>query len=349
MSASKKGGDAASDAMYADTLRRLEEIETQLVRPRFRIGDATSEKMLRVVSEQNETIFSAVSEGRNVVAVVTGRYRKGSSENDEGIYLFLFSGDNYVVDRVHSGSVSLKSPCGTVLWMIQPDLLEEILANDGLRNGGFLQRCFIVHSRARRQLRGEQEPPFNQLFADNYNAAIEGLLRRFRMHKGDAYTVQPDEDAKKLMRDYYNSTVDPIYDDVATFVSRFEEKAWRVAVTIHAVEHGKDAHKVNLSGDTAARAIAIATWFGEKQLGLLESGREKRREVQMARLLELIARKYTEKPEPMSARKIGQYAHMERDAVEPLLTELVAKRKLETSKVKPPSGPSYDTYTPTSG
>jgi hypothetical protein len=89
-------------------------------------------------------LASLSSDARDVVNNLKGRYRQGVT--DEGIYLKAYSGDYCRVDRVMREPVVLRRPCLTVLWFVQPVLLDAILAERSLTEGGLIPRLLPCHT-----------------------------------------------------------------------------------------------------------------------------------------------------------------------------------------------------------
>ena len=52
--------------------------------------------------------------------------------------------------------------------------------------------------------------------------------------------------------------------------------------------HGKEAHKNDLSLDTAEKAISITKWFADQQLNILSAGRELARKNMKDKVLDLV-------------------------------------------------------------
>ena len=63
--------------------------------------------------------------------------------------------------------------------------------------------------------------------------------------------------------------------DVTIYAARWNEQAWRIAVVLHAAQHGANAHKHRLEIETAKRAIELADWFAAQQLEILSASRDK--------------------------------------------------------------------------
>jgi len=338
---------SADDALRAEALRRAEEIESELIPPQFMCDDVTSEKLARILASQGECQFSCSSEARNAVKNLCGRYSRNGADTDEVLLLMGYSGERVVVNRVMGADILLENPSIALLWLVQPDKFREMLENPSLTEGGFLPRCLVAHTNAKRQRRTGKERSFDTVLATAYGQRIDALFRAYRMSTSKTpCVVQPDHEAVELMRDFYNSTVDERYADVAPYVARWEENAWRIALVLHALEHGANADKKMLSGDVAARAIAIQKFFGEQQLAFLSAGRQAKRDKRKSKVLEVVAKKFATAKLPVAERIIRQFTNLDGKTVASLLADLVADNHVEQFTIKPPHGPAYIAYAP---
>ena len=93
----------------------------------------------------------------------------------------------------------------------------------------------------------------------------------------NTYTIPASPEARTLLEAYFNEIVDlrraGQLSDVSQYASRWCEQAARLAITLHAGEHGANAHLHPLGAATAENAITLAKWFANQQLALLARGR----------------------------------------------------------------------------
>ena len=54
---------------------------------------------------------------------------------------------------------------------------------------------------------------------------------------------------------------------------RWAEQAWRLALVLHAAEHGPQSAEHPLTLEIARRAVKLMEWFSEQQLEILTKGR----------------------------------------------------------------------------
>ena len=106
--------------------------------------------------------------------------------------------------------------------------------------------------------------------------------------------VTPTAGAADHMVKHYNLLVRRRNTDMkyaASFVARWTENAWRLALVFHAVEHGTNAHNVPLSLETAQGATRIIDWFARGQLDLIQRSRQDEGNDKVERLIEIVRSK----------------------------------------------------------
>jgi hypothetical protein len=127
---------------------------------------------------------------------------------------------------------------------------------------------------------------------------------------------------------------------VTSYAARWNENGWRMALVLHAWLYGKHAHEHELSAETARNAIAIADWFAERQLEILEGGRQQARLAKREKVLILLAGQ----PTGITARDV-QRARITETAEE-AKTLLDGMSELQGGSVTPEhGGPTKRIYT----
>jgi hypothetical protein len=107
------------------------------------------------------------------------------------------------------------------------------------------------------------------------------LLNTYRLVP-KPYEVSITAEAKRLLIDYHDSLVprqnDPTdLKDVRSFVARWAEWAWRVALVFHVVQHRTNAAYNPITQETAKNAITLTKWYVDRKLVLLMRGRTNNR------------------------------------------------------------------------
>ena len=253
-------------------------------------ADVTSEKLAVLLAANRETLFSASPEARQIVDIVCGRYNSTKS-TDESIYLSGFSGDFLRVDRLGRDPLTLRKPCLSVLWLVQPDAMARLFETETLAQSGFLPRFLTCHTQATPKKIVEGEA---QAIADAVRGQWAGLIADLLATYQTAekpHRVEPSLEAKRLLDDFFNAVVDRRTGelaDVGQFASRYGEQAWRVALTFHAALYGRNAQHHSLHPETAQSAITVVQWFVDAQLNVLARTRRQAAEQLETEVLELI-------------------------------------------------------------
>jgi hypothetical protein len=303
--------------------------------------DVTTERLAGLLSENREVVFSASADARKLVDNLLGRYNPGKT-TDESLYLTAYSGDHVRVDRQGRDSVILNTPCLSLCWFIQPDLLLKMFDEESLSASGFLPRLLICQTKAApRRIEGEAQILSESVCA-GWMQLIGDLLANF--HAADKpYTVTPSPEALGVLNDYHNRIVDRRADDLAdvgAFAARYAENAWRVAVLLHAVEWGSEASQARLSKETASNAVRIVEWFASSQLAILAKGRHAAAAKVADEVLELLEHNRERKGlDSITARDV----HRARitatpDAAKALLARMEAEGLLCAEEITPPRG-----------
>lgn len=315
----------------------LARIKGQMNEPILTVDNITQEALADGLAKaRNESLASMSAEARGAVDVLAGRY---NAKTDESLYLSGYSGDGVKVDRKGRHSIVLRGPCLTILWMMQPDKLDEILGKRSLTESGFLPRCLIFDTKADAQYAPETPHTICRESRAHWQELISQLVDTYHEKEGEPWCVQTEPGVEPLMRLYYNDTVkrrrkDGDLADVGSYAARWSEQAWRLAIVLHAGRHGGTAHEHNLSEQTAQDAVNLAKWFAGEQLAILHAGRETRKQERLATLLVHLA------PGAMTMRNLRIRHGFRREEVEHLARENPQRLTIEKIKTGSAGQPS---------
>lgn len=258
--------------------------------PKWKVGDATKEALAVIIAGQpGEAVASISSEARGILSIVKGRYSKEGG--DEDFYCSAYSGDSLTVDRIGRDRVVIHRPCLSILWMVQPDAAEKAFGDEAFTTSGLLPRFLLFDTRAEPQERETDPDPIRAEIKAGWSKRIRTLAKTYRAAGNTPYTVEVTQDAKSLFRKYENENVrrrksTGDLSDLASFVARWTENAWRLALVLHALKEGSNAHTRELDATTANNAIEISRWFSDQQLEVVST---RRREAHTKRLLAILA------------------------------------------------------------
>jgi len=274
-------------ARAAELARRLESS------PLYRVADVTKEALAVAMQGQpGEAVASMSSEARGIFSIVKGRY--GKEGGDEDFYCSGYSGDTLTVDRIGRPRVTLRRPCLSILWMVQPDAARKFLADDSLMESGMIPRFLMFDPKAEPEERFGHHAPIPETDRAAWGNLITELLRCYRNNGNDPAAVKVSAEAAAALDEFERETVrrrkrTGDLADVAAFVSRWAENAWRLALVLHAASHGAEAQGNPLESGTARDAIEIIRWFADRQLEILFTVRREKRRKDLLALLALLA------------------------------------------------------------
>ena len=273
--------------------REMEELQKRLDAPTLSCEDVTTEKLADLLSKNDEQLASLSPDALSIVNILLGRYNK-LDRTDEGLYLKAYSGDPCVVHRMSRDPISLESPCLTALWLTQPDKLQSLLDERSLNEGGLIPRILACHTNCEPREIGKNPPSISSSVEKAYAGLIFSLLDTYRLAP-ERFTIEPTSEALEALNDHHDAIVKRRRGelrDVTSYAARWNEQAWRIAVCLHAGTHGSQAHEHPVALETAQRAIALADWFAEEQLRILNAGRMERKAARLKKLKELIIQCY---------------------------------------------------------
>jgi hypothetical protein len=288
----KERGDDIGEEVKKFELER-EELQKRLDPPTLSCEDVTNEKLADLLSKNDEQLASLSADALSIVNILLGRYNK-RDRTDEALYLKAYSGDPCVVHRMSRDPISLKSPCLTALWLTQPDKLQSLLDERSLNEGGLIPRILPCHTNCEPREIGKNPPSISISVEKTYAGLIFSLLETYRLAP-KRFTIVPTSEALEALNNHHDAIVKRRRGelrDVTSYAARWNEQAWRITVCLHVGTHGSEAHKQRVSLETARRAIALADWFAEEQLRILNAGRMERKAGRLKKLKELIIQCY---------------------------------------------------------
>jgi hypothetical protein len=327
-------------AALAHPKARLEELKS-VTAPRLVCQDATIEALGVRLAQSQEALFSACADARKLADNLLGRNNPGRMV-DDSIYLQAFSGDSIVVDRQSRDTLILREPCLTLLWLVQPDIVEKLLAEAALQAGGFLARLLLCHTNAVPVEWTTDAITVSDSVRQQWAALLTALLRPYRM-SGAHHIITVPQSVWERFRDYHNPIVRRLNDDltdVKAYAMRWTEQAMRLSLVHHAGLWGKDAHEHVLSLESAESGIAMGDWFSAHQLQVLDCGRQEARKKLEARLLALFDEYWQRFKQDYLTVRIAQNRHIARTApeTEAVFDRMLAEGVLVVEEVRRPEG-----------
>ena len=238
--------------------RLAEELERRrvAVTPRLIIDDATTEKVVIVLSEQQGRIASMSPEG-GVFDLMAGMYSKtGAPQFD--VYLKGHAGDDLVTDRVSRGSVRVARPALTCAYAIQPQVIKGLADKKAFRGRGLLGRFLYAVPESRIGQREIGAAPIPPSVRESYHETVQSLaatkseaalglrsdaLTMFEQWEGEIEDMLADGGEMELVRDWG---------------AKLAGATLRLAGVLHCVEHCPDGQ---INAKTVSAAIELARYL----------------------------------------------------------------------------------------
>lgn len=255
----------------------VEGTDAQGTQPSIVCENTTSEVLAISLSRNHECLASMSADARDVLDILSGRYR---GQGDEGLYLKAFSEDRCEIHRTKRPAIRLYSPNLTCLWMALRDKVNEMFSKKSASESGLLPRFLLAEVGCKAIPIDRNRAPVDDEPLRAWSDLTTTLLEVYHARE-DHITIHPADRARGLLDDHYNKLVDrrnSDLQDIESYVARWNEQAWRLALVLHAARWGQKAGSQQLSPETAQNAIELANWFASQPLAKLRSGREAARQ-----------------------------------------------------------------------
>ena len=139
-------------------------------------------------------------------------------------------------------------------------------SNERLLVGGFLARCLSADSKMKIQYEDEATmPEVDPNIMETWNQHIFDMVKNFRSAE-DPYWINPEQGVHALSRKYHNDIVDQIRGalwDIDAFAMRWVERAWEIALNLHAGLYGTECYRHPLTKKTFDNAVLMTCAYCE--------------------------------------------------------------------------------------
>jgi Protein of unknown function (DUF3987) len=316
---------------------RIYEIERQLFSPTVCSEDTTQEALALILARNREQLFIFSTDAAKAIANLMGRYNS-LKQVDDNLYVKGYSGDPLRVHRVNGTDIFLKDPCLSLLWFLQPDLVEGLFAEKRLRLGGLLPRCLVCDTKSEPRVRSNNRPAIPPTVREAYCRLIEELNRVYRSAESEIGIAHSPEAGRRI--EEFDAEVVSMrkneYWDAGSFLARWPEQLWRLSLVLHLGLHGARAHEHPLELSTVENALVIVRWFGNEQLRFLSSQRLETLQKEAEGIRDLILTRYP--VEGVTFRDLERNHNKSRRLIAKIFKDFPGMFELEEHK--PPRGPS---------
>jgi hypothetical protein len=279
-----------------ETKRELEEAHQRLeaiaplleAMPTYWVGNATSEAMAAQFARNNPGLFCYSAEGGEIVRVMLGKYTKGEAA-DLDLYLSGYSVEPWRSDRIGRGVCQI-TPCLSMLLLVQPSILLELMGNEEAFERGMTARTLFFIA----QTEPVEDDGTSRSVDETTEAAwcqlVREILTRREALAGNPRRIICSPEAREVFRQFHNESVKlrrGKFRDIEAELGRWRENAIRLGIVQCVADPGE---ALTLTGEQAARAVKIMRWCARSALKIINVARIQRREARAAELQTTLSR-----------------------------------------------------------
>jgi Protein of unknown function (DUF3987) len=238
-----------------DCLQAKEDKTTDPIKPTFKqclIDDFTPESLYQAMSRNQ----GAVSLYRDELSGWFSDFGRYSKNGEISRYLSIFNNAQFCINRKSEEPLQINAPFMTICGTIQPELLQEALNGNKLKENGFASRFLYVYPlEIKKQYYSEQIP--NPNLIEQYDRLIQYCYQLPTQEQA----ITLSDDAKTLFIAFANEGTDLVNATTSSFMrasyAKMEIQVLRLALILHVIE-GMQQAKIRQSGVIAANSMQYA-------------------------------------------------------------------------------------------
>ena len=236
--------------------------------PDFIVKNATSEAMIKAMESNGGEIFSVCEEARDSIYIVAGNYRKQGDDTET--LNSGWCGEPIKHNRIVNGISSVPNPCISLLWMVQNDVIDSIVAkNKGSFIGsGFLGRFIYCKGAPKVIPKSKEIIPLDELAINKWENLLNETYELRK--KGETIWFDADKEAFEYFWDFdaFNTRLmNGKLRTQAALLGKARENAIRLAI-IFAKADGSS----RITADIAKRACRVVSYSICVSVVLFSSG-----------------------------------------------------------------------------
>ena len=236
--------------------------------PDFIVKNATSEAMIKAMEESGGEIFSVCEEARDSIYIVAGNYRKQGDDTET--LNSGWCGEPIKHSRIVNGVFNVPNPCISPLWMVQNDIIDNIVAkNKGSFIGsGFLGRFLYCKGAPKTVPNSKEIIPLNESAIAKWEKLLNDTydIRK----RGETVWIDADQEAFEYFWDFdaFNTRLmNGKLRTQAALLGKARENAIRLAVIFAQAEGA-----TQITADIAKRACRVVSYSICVSVVLFSSG-----------------------------------------------------------------------------
>ena len=236
--------------------------------PDFIVKNATSEAMIKAMEESGGEIFSVCEEARDSIYIVAGNYRKQGDDTET--LNSGWCGEPIKHSRIVNGVFNVPNPCISLLWMVQNDIIDNIVAkNKGSFIGsGFLGRFLYCKGAPKTVPNSKEIIPLDESAIAKWEKLLNNTydIRK----RGETVWIDADQEAFEYFWDFdaFNTLLmNGKLRTQASLLGKARENAIRLAVIFAQAEGA-----TQITADIAKRACRVVSYSICVSVVLFSSG-----------------------------------------------------------------------------
>ena len=236
--------------------------------PDFIVKNATSEAMIKAMEESGGEIFSVCEEARDSIYIVAVNYRKQGDDTET--LNSGWCGEPIKHNRIVNGISSVPNPCISLLWMVQNDVIDSIVAkNKGSFIGsGFLGRFIYCKGAPKVIPKSKEIIPLDELAISKWENLLNETYELRK--KGETIWFDADKEAFEYFWDFdaFNTRLmNGKLRTQAALLGKARENAIRLAIIFTHTEGSS-----RITADIAKRACRVVSYSICVSVVLFSSG-----------------------------------------------------------------------------
>jgi len=280
-----EGKKGASEDQIVKLQAQLFELEQNEEKPlKLYADDVTPEALISLLARYNGKMAVVSSEG-GIFGIAAGRY---SNQVNLDVFTKAYSGDTIRINRVNRPEEDIQDPVLTMMLMIQPSVLGNIMGNSDFSGQGFLARFLYSLPASPVGRRRYETAPVPSEVKDAYAGLLQSLLE-LKDDNGKPRIITLSPEAHQKAKAFAEALEVRFLDDlepIEEWAGKFHGQIMRIAGILHCCKHLDNADSVPLELDTMQRAEAIGDYFLEHALAAFQvSGLSDRQEVRDAKYI----------------------------------------------------------------
>jgi hypothetical protein len=238
-------------------------------KPIFCVDDITIEALGIHMADNNERMALFSAEG-GIFQNIAGRYADSKNSNFD-LILKAHSGDPCSIHRVGREPQTMQAPCLTIGLTVQPDVINEIGANEHFRGKGLLARFLYCHCKPQVGYRKRQFKPIPQDLIERYQQHMLSLMDLPLM----THNLKLSDTAQDLWSEFHNDIEREMrpggsLEYLPDWGSKLPGAVARIAGILHFAENGIKAVDIPISAGIVGASCVIGGYFKEHALATFE-------------------------------------------------------------------------------